>query len=297
MESASMKSAKVPTFDGEENQFQLWWTRFRAFAGMMKFAVTLKDTRENSLPASETEEPTDTVEQKEARKRNMVAMYHFTLAFATESLLNIIFSSETEQYPGGLAHLVVQSLMRKYRPKDTISRVEMRTMLRNVKMNRKQDPATLFDQLSAIQNKYNSPGNRIGTDDLIATVLSAAPIDYQAVLTSEHLAKGSALTMHDLSDAMAAQWRVAQGRESLKKDDDQNQDGRHETLLTAPRGCFRGNCNLCGRPGHMRKNCWELESNADRRPNNWRSVMDYNGDNERNIGGAAVGGSRFEVLF
>lgn len=36
---------------------------------------------------------------------------------------------------------------------------------------------------------------------------------------------------------------------------------------------FRGKCNLCGRQGHKKENCWELEENASKRPKNWKSCL------------------------
>ena len=43
----------------------------------------------------------------------------------------------------GLAHLVKKALMRENRPKDTISRVEMRISISKATMGKKEDPAKL----------------------------------------------------------------------------------------------------------------------------------------------------------
>jgi hypothetical protein len=46
----------------------------------------------------------------------------------------------------------------------------------------------IFEQLSAIKNMHNSAtSSTIDEEDLIAVIISAAPEDYQAVLTNEQL--------------------------------------------------------------------------------------------------------------
>jgi hypothetical protein len=56
----------------------------------------------------------------------------------------------TKDWPGGLAYLVVQGFMKKYRPVDTISKVEIQQQLNRITMKRGLDPALLFEQLSTI---------------------------------------------------------------------------------------------------------------------------------------------------
>ena len=74
----------------------------------------------------------------------------------------------------------------------------MRQMLNGVRMKKGQDPATLFDQLSAIEYKYNTATKTIDEEDLIAVVLDSAPVEYQGLLTAEERLKGTALVLSDL---------------------------------------------------------------------------------------------------
>ena len=49
-----------------------------------------------------------------AIRKNEIAMVSFANAFTTEGLIKIIYSSCSDEWPEGLAHLVVQELLRKY---------------------------------------------------------------------------------------------------------------------------------------------------------------------------------------
>ena len=59
--------------------------------------------------------------------------------------MNFVFRACTNEYPEGLAYLVVQGLMKKYRLNDTISKVELRHCMNNFRMNSGADPAVLFN--------------------------------------------------------------------------------------------------------------------------------------------------------
>ena len=89
-------------------------------------------------------------------KRNNIAMANFTMAFTSESLMGLVYKAQSTKWPAGKASVVVKALLAKYMPKDRISRVELRQMLASVSMKDNEDPATLFEQISAIENKYNT---------------------------------------------------------------------------------------------------------------------------------------------
>ena len=228
MESSSEKSVRLPTFDGDYKKFQLWWTRFNAYATVYKFKQALTDEDDKHRPFSETEEikdplSTEGMAMEAAKKRNEVAMASLTMAFTSESVMRMVYKSYTTQWPNGLAKLVVQALMKKYCPIDTISRVEMRQKLNKVAMKKGADPATLFEQLSAIENQYTTPDRKIEEGDLIAVVLDAATDEYQAVLTAEQRARGDDLTLADLELVMNQHWRQIKKTSKGGKGDDEGE--------------------------------------------------------------------------
>jgi hypothetical protein len=91
-----------------------------------------------------------------------MAMSCFTMAFITDGVMGLVSKAVTKDWPGGLAYLVVQGLMKKYRPVDTISKVEMRQQRNHITMKRGLDPALLFEQLSYIE-EFKLIGDLIGS--------------------------------------------------------------------------------------------------------------------------------------
>lgn len=127
----------LPLFDGEHKNFQIWWTRFKAFAGVKRFAPAITTTAEVDLPATEAA-ANQTNEQKSAVDCNLRAMASITMAFQTEGLMSLIYKSESTDWPSGKAHIVIDLLFKKYKLADTISRLEMRQRLNQVTVHEKQ---------------------------------------------------------------------------------------------------------------------------------------------------------------
>ena len=102
------------------------------------------------------------------------------MAFTSEAAIGLVYKTMSTKWPSGLAHLVVAALFKKYQPQDTITRVELRQVLKNeIKMKNGMDPSTLFEQISSVKNKYNTVTKKIDEDDLIALVLdNASPAEY-----------------------------------------------------------------------------------------------------------------------
>jgi hypothetical protein len=73
---------------------------------------------------------------EKAKRRNAIAMANLTMAFTSESTMGLIYKAQTEEWPGGLEHLVVKALRAKYMPDNAITKVELRQMLSKVKMKK-----------------------------------------------------------------------------------------------------------------------------------------------------------------
>ena len=213
----------------------------------------------------------DERKQHEAKRRNAVAVASLTMAFTTQALMKHVNKACDEDWPGGLAHKIVKSLFAKYRPKDNITKVELRMMLNKVSMKSTDEPDKLFEQLGEIQN-YDTNGN-VDEADLMAVVFTVAPAKYQSVLSSLQLEKKDKLTLEDLEEAMDQVWR----QNSAIKGNSNNDSNKDElNLATQDNGetkksrRFKGKCNRCGKEGHMARNCWTDPKNADKCPNGYK---------------------------
>ena len=76
---ASSKGLRLPTFSGAAKDFQIYWTRFTAFAAVYRFAQAVRKTKEANLPNKEEGGITgSTAEEKKAQKdalrRNTLAV-------------------------------------------------------------------------------------------------------------------------------------------------------------------------------------------------------------------------------
>jgi hypothetical protein len=142
-----------------------------------------------------------------AKERNSFAMANLIMAFETDNLFGMIYKTMSAGWPGGLAHEVVVLLFNKYSPDDRISRVELRKMLNGVSIKEAEDPNILFEQVSAIQNRYDTDAHQIEEEELIAVVMGDAPEKHLSVITCEQRAKGNQMSLHDLEVVMYQLWR------------------------------------------------------------------------------------------
>jgi hypothetical protein len=61
-ESDSEIESEIPIFDGKFENFQVWWTRFRAHSAVCKFKEALKIGGETSMPITEAKKCTPTMD-------------------------------------------------------------------------------------------------------------------------------------------------------------------------------------------------------------------------------------------
>ena len=97
------KSAMVLTFNGEDEQYQKWWLRFKGCYKLAGFSKTLKDTPEDDLSNDQDEvdaltgTKVDAQKKKKAVDRNDKSLESFTLAFTNNELLVMLMEFQTDE--------------------------------------------------------------------------------------------------------------------------------------------------------------------------------------------------------
>ena len=243
------KSVNVPTFSGKEEDFELFWPRFEAYADMKGFVEALEwKTPDPSMPAKHdvlTGSDEEQKKQSEALKRNKTAIAAFTLAFKTKACMNMINEAKSEEYPKGLARVVAEELHTMCNPRDRVAKVEATNALRAVKMKKGSKPNKFFNNLKAIKMQYEGD---ITDEMLINEVMVKAPKKYQSIIATECRTKGSGLKIENLKEAMNELYRMSANSYKYKNDSSSDEDdSRGEVIGSA----FQGECFNCGKNGHM----------------------------------------------
>ena len=172
--------------NGKDELFQVWWTKFRAFATAKGFIATLLE-KEADMPAKESValDPANDAEKIKVKERNSFRMAHLLQSFKAEADIGLACETMDDDWPGGLAYSTAKKLMAIYKPKDNVTKVEVHTKLLQVKMKKKEDPKVPFEQVASIQNWHNANKKKLPKEQLIAVVLRAAPNECASVLTGE----------------------------------------------------------------------------------------------------------------
>ena len=112
-----MSAMRVPRLKGKED-FAMWWSQFQALASVKGFREALFENFKNKLPASDKVDldPSNNGDKllMKAKVTNNLAMSFLTLAMDSPQLLSKIEASKSQDWPGGLAYVLVAKLMRKY---------------------------------------------------------------------------------------------------------------------------------------------------------------------------------------
>jgi hypothetical protein len=104
-------------------------------------------------------------------------------------------------------------------------------MLNKITIRKGSNPATLFEQIASVVNRYNTVTKKIPEDELIAVVLDKSPNEYKAVLTAEKRVKAASVTLEDLESAMIQHWRQIGGSDEM--------EANNEISLAAMSGVLR----------------------------------------------------------
>lgn len=79
-----------------------------------------------------------------------MAMAHLLSAFKTELDISLAYETMDDNWPGWLVYQMVERLIEIHRLKDNVTEVNVYKRLLQIKMKKKEDLKTLFEQVAAI---------------------------------------------------------------------------------------------------------------------------------------------------
>ena len=298
VDDLSLKHLRLQTFDGKHENFQVWFMNFRSYAVAHGFKSAIsKDGPDTDLPLRD-DSPLDTDttvagKQALAKKKNAAAFCALNLAMTSPQMIRMLTESQTDEWPDGLAWKVIAALHKRFKPTDTVSKIEMRRLLGKVAMTKKEDPTTLFSQIGQIENMFNVT---VDDEEKIAIAIEAAPREYQSIIVSEQRQQGATLTSDHIEDVMRLHWRALYGQRTknfLQDDGDEDNEiglaagdkqgstsGKSKSSKKSGKGDgkktykFKGKCHHCGKVGHKAADCWIKPENKDKRPE-WYKVEEH----------------------
>ena len=190
-DEVTSSSAKLPVWDGKNSSVATWIERFRAYAVLKKFLPAIGTTREPNLPAKEADtidKSNDTGKKQAAAKwRNQQAMASLTMAFKNEEQMTLIKASKTQDWPNGLACLVMKQILDVYQPGDVMAKAELEIAMGQVSMKDKEDPDNLFKRIAVVEARYCDPNQgsaQLPVDKIVATVVQKAPEMYRSTIAA-----------------------------------------------------------------------------------------------------------------
>ena len=277
-EKLDTKSIPLPKFDGEDASFEVWWPKFEAYANLKGFSESIEGAGDPELPKKEDTLSSDADTKKIQQRaiiKNKLAVSSFTMAFNTVALMNRIEKSKTTNYPRGLASLITEQLMKKYRPQDRASKLEALRDLSLIKMTDDDEPDKIFNEIAALQQKYVNSG--LSEEALVNHIMLIAPDMYNDRLTSASETQGANLKLDHLQVAMNARYRLSQIKDDIMETTStKNEEGTESALIAkfqesiknmdeATMSAFMKQlCYHCGQPGHKAFECPKKKNGSGR---------------------------------
>jgi len=190
----------------------------------------------------------------------------------------ILQDAITRKWPNGATWLIVKWLMKRYRPSDLMTEVELHKKLASFKMAENDNQANLFTQSAEIRTWY--------TKDLVTSTDASITRAYKLLVTPFAITRsqGRAFDIDELEESLIALWRAftSTGTATLSKEISEmglgsvpfagtcykcKQKGHkaNASPQNSNKKKFDNKYNLCGRQGHKKVDCFEDDKNASKR--------------------------------
>jgi len=151
MSGKEVKWTKVE-FDGSAKNFPRYEIQLKAALGMEGMTKALDPAFENELPTLENEvldEAQSSDKLKiDARKMNAKVVNMIVLGQKSTTMINMIESTKTDEWPTGLAHEIWAEFKARFAPDDDIAEMDMEEDLAKIRIGAKEDPWNVNDNIA-----------------------------------------------------------------------------------------------------------------------------------------------------
>ena len=159
----------------------------------------------------------------------------------------MLMCAQTDEWPSGLARMVVKQLFNKFEPQDMVSLNNMNQLKQHIGLQTPESNCqSLFEQMAAFENQFKK---RMDDSEKIAIAIEKLPVEYQPVLTMEMQKEGALLMAQHIENAAFQTWWSVHASyandnviDSIIKEEKDRGDKEKELALAA----FNGTCNRCG---------------------------------------------------
>jgi hypothetical protein len=252
-------------FSGKKEDWPKWSVQFLAVASVKKFKMSLlgKETppRED---VELDEESSDASVKKQLKNRaaNERAYSALTLACSETKSFRIVYNAKTKDLPSGNAALAWEKLKTRFEPTSGAVLTQLLQEFRTSQLQKGESPDDWFERLDSIRSRIEqiSPSERISDQSMMLHIVGNLPDEYDNII--DRVVKelnSSTLSIDTLQEDLQLKFE----RMKIRKGD------KGEQALFAKQ--FKGKCQLCGRVGHKRADCWESEANKSKKVNGNKS--------------------------
>ena len=258
----------VPKFKGKYVEFE---PQLLAFAMLKGCAIAFEPNQSSDyFPTGQrvfSEDEAKRNKQKSFVKKNLQGIVALNTAFSKyPKHLGTIRHSSTPEWPSGRSWTVLETLRKKYLPKDGLTHFDAEKALSDVTMDLNEDPMDYLERLLTVQYQFEDD---IHERQLLKQFLSGCSAKYKPSILQIYRGDPKVSTS-DLAEKLQIDFRLSEALDSsLLLDQDTIE---HETVLaqaTPARPPPRNfppriistmdpndkTCFLCGNKGHLMHQC------------------------------------------
>ena len=259
-------TTKCKKFSGVYTEYSEWKEKFEALAEIKGYArfyekdisTVTKDEAEKGV--KEDDGSTVTKKEKNEQKFKQKA-WAFLIMHLTGTAFSIVNEKKPDTYEGMMAlddkyDVSLQGV--------TESLKEVTTQWQDNKLTVEVDPDEYFTEITKINKKFKAikPEYEKDEDMIVAHVTTNLPEEYKAFKLQISVREN--LTLKDLKKFMRFHWySELGGREILMGESESNEKVELALNTEQKTKRFNGTCNICGKKGHMAKDCWHNKNNGN----------------------------------